>query len=392
MSVRKFHSKLLGQDCWGFDARIKGRRVRKIGFSSKENAELALSKLRIAANERRAGVAPKARITVKQLVDARCKQIGETRPSRKHSGVVLHAWLDTLPKGLLVEDLTTAHMSKYADARLEKVKAQTVWREVTDIATCLSRAREIFSELADWRPPRRPRAKVPHSFRSVTITSGQAKSLLEQLRRPREEIENSTEYGARLDAADFFEIALQTMGRSDEIRTLRWVDIYWKEKKLRIDSKKTGVEGVIFIPDSLVELFKRRRTSQDPASVYIFPSRRNPLRPICRFPIQILRRAAAALEIPWGYGDPQGIVLHTTRHTGVTALLEAGFDLATVQAQSRHSTQAMLMRYSHSNADGQRATTRALAAFLTAPEVSRISSTSSAEDTDNSPLTPQGGD
>ena len=82
-----------------------------------------------------------------------------------------------------------------------------------------------------------------------------------------------------------------------------------------------------------------------------------------RPPTKIIRDAAKKLGIPWGYGSRGGIVLYTTRHTAATAMLDAGNDLATVQAQTRHSTRQMLMRYGHATARSRRAAASALDSF-----------------------------
>jgi hypothetical protein len=71
MAVKKYYSALLKQEVWGYDAQIKGRHVHKIGFSSQENAELALAIRRVKANARGAGIVLETmRVTVKQLVAA----------------------------------------------------------------------------------------------------------------------------------------------------------------------------------------------------------------------------------------------------------------------------------------------------------------------------------
>jgi integrase len=366
MAIKKYPSQLLGQEVWGYDTRIHGKRYRKLGFSSKQAAETALFNKRVEANEVRAGVrAPHAPVMVKAVVEARIRQLGEEKYSRKNSARVLRAWLDLLPSDLKLHELTIADITRYRDARLFEVKPQTVFREITDIMSCLSLARETFPGLDTWSPPRRPKLKVPKGNRQVVITLEQIKRMLDDLRRPKEEVEQWREYRARLDAADFFQIALQTAGRKSEIRTLRWLDVYWQSKRLKLDSTKTGEEGVIEIPDSLVELLHRRREEQQPPSPYVFPSDITPTRPVARFRTETLRTAAERCEIPWGYNEPNGIVLHTTRHTAVTAMLEAGYDLATVQAQSRHSTRQMLMRYAHASARSKRQAAGALDQFNT---------------------------
>jgi integrase len=364
MAVQKYFSKLLGRETWGYDARIRGKRRHKIGFSTKPKAEEALLKARIAANERAAGVGGDAPpVTVKRLVASRIKQIGDATYTRRQAAKVLNAWLEMLPDDLTAGELTTAHIALYRDARLTQVKPQTVSREISDIMGCLNSAHERHAELSEWRAPRRPKLKTFKGWRTVIITPEQIAQLLSDLRRPKEPTEQRREYRARLDAADFFQVALLTLGRKGEVRRLSWRDVNWKTKRLRIDSLKTGAQGEIEMSDGLVEILARRRAAQDSACEWVFPSDQNPQQPLSRFRTEILRRAAERCGIPWGYKEPHGIVLHTTRHTSVTALLAAGHDLATAQAKSRHSTRQLLMRYGHTQPERERAATQTLDQF-----------------------------
>jgi len=45
--------------------------------------------------------------------------------------------------------------------------------------------------------------------------------------------------------------------------------------------------------------------------------------------------------------DPELVTPHVMRHTAITALVQAGVDLPTIQNISGHKTLAMVMRYSH---------------------------------------------
>src|SRR5437868_3472983 len=117
MSVKQKFSARLNRKVWGYDAEIAGRRKRKFGFSTKQTAEIALANARVRENEKRAGViierADAPPVTVKELVERRSKQL-----QRNVARLMLARWLNTLPAGLRVVELTTAHLSTYADARL----------------------------------------------------------------------------------------------------------------------------------------------------------------------------------------------------------------------------------------------------------------------------------
>jgi hypothetical protein len=45
--------------------------------------------------------------------------------------------------------------------------------------------------------------------------------------------------------------------------------------------------------------------------------------------------------------DPKLVMPHVMRHTAITALVQAGVDLPTIQKISGHKTLAMVLRYAH---------------------------------------------
>lgn len=408
MGVRLFDSKKHRQKAWGYEARIAGKRKRKVGFSSKQAAELALSTARIHANERAAGVRVEAGplVTVRQLVERRRKQlpVAKGQPgyySRNQAVGDLNRFLALLDTPLLsVHQLKTAHLALYRDARLKAgLKPQTVFRELTNVLACLNRAHESFPALDGWRPPRRPRLEVPKHKRQVTYAPDVAARLLAYLRRPRETThpryhtgEPPRAYRARLDAADYLQMALQCGQRGGEIRTRRWADVLWHKGALRVDSTKTADEGVVFLPASLLEMLRRRKEQQHPASVWIFPSDKDHTRPIARGHAETCRRAARALGIAWGYQTPGGVVFHTARHTAATTMLDSGSDVATVQAQMGWSDRTMLLNYGHASARSRRAAASALDAFSGAPEPAsepeKVSAFSAAAGSEMPPLSP----
>jgi integrase len=54
------------------------------------------------------------------------------------------------------------------------------------------------------------------------------------------------------------------------------------------------------------------------------------------------RDAVIAAEL-----DPKTVTPHVMRHTAITALVQAGIDLPTIQRISGHKTLAMVLRYTH---------------------------------------------
>jgi integrase len=375
MAVKKLFIKRLNGKYWGYIAYIDGVRRRKFGFSTQEKAEQALYNARVRARERSSGIMPDARpVTIKEIIEDRIKRLPVKKGapghhSRKQAVVDLKRFLEMLPGELLAVQLNTAHTARYRDARLEAGLApQTVFRELTNIQACLNGAREKFPQLESWTCPARPRLKIPKGSRNRIITSDEAGAILAHLRRAREipyklfHKEPERFYRARLDSADYLQFTLQTALRPDEAIRRAWSDVLWESSRLRVDATKTDEEATIDLPESCMEMLKRRFARQEPKSKWIFPSDKRRGEHLEHPSHVIIRRAAEAAGVRWGYAD-NGIVLYTTRHTAATMMLDAGHDLATVQSQTRHSTKTMLMRYGHATARSRRAAASALDSF-----------------------------
>ncbi|HEV2862887.1 MAG TPA: site-specific integrase [Pyrinomonadaceae bacterium] len=371
MGVWKQWSKRYRREVWGYDARVGGRRRQKFGFSTESAALLALSMARVEAFERKAGVAPEPElpgVTVKQLVERRAAQLQET-PRRRATAGILRRWLATLPDGLLVTEITTAHLQSYVDARLKSVKQQTVFRELTDISSCLHRARDLFARLEAWTPPRRPRNVSQGRARARLISADEVARLLAYLRRPRgpqewsggRRVEWESYVRFRHDAADLLEMALLTAARRSEILSLRWTDINFDWKTLRITGTKTDRVRVIPMSPALADILaRRRRESAGSPFVFHVTAGRATLRASTE---KIFRAAGKAAGVPYGRDVPGGWVLHDTRHTAITAMLHAGHSLESVMAISGHSARVMAMRYAHATEATRRAAVTALDQF-----------------------------
>ncbi len=371
MAIGKRYSPKHGREVWGYIAKIGGKRRRRFGFSSEEAAELALSKARLDAFDRRHGVAPpeeRPAVTVRQLVERRAAQL-QSGPRRRASAALLRRWLETLPPGLLVTDLTTSHLQAYTDARLKVVKQQTVFRELTDICSCLGRARDIFAGLEGWTPPRRPRGVTQGRARARLISPEEAARLLAHLRRPAGRQEWREGRGRewesyvrfRHDAADLLQMALLTAARRGELLALRWSDVNFKWGTLRITATKTERVRVIPVSPALAALLKRRQR-ESAGGPFVFPvtGGRASLRASTE---KIFRAAGRAAGVPYGRDAPGGWVLHDARHTAITAMLHAGHSLESVMAISGHSARVMAMRYAHSTEATRRAAASALDQF-----------------------------
>lgn len=345
MKYDEYWSKRLNRSMWKFTGHFPhyGRRTR-INFTSKKDAMAAANSLFQDGQRRVYGITPpdSPRVTVKQIIEKRKPRI---RPQAQR---LLNRWLKTLPVGILVTELDSTHFRNYADDRLKDIKPQTVFRELTDVFAMLNSAHLDFPALKNWKPPERPKLEaMPEGDREAYYSPEQVRMLLAWLLRPREDKEQGSAYLARLDCADWFVLALMTGMRASELRTRRWSDINFHWRTIRIDRTKGRKQGMIKVSPACIAILMKRK--ERATSEYLFPSSRDPSRPLKRFWTEILKRACEACGIPWGYDDPAGVVLHTTRHSTVTTMLELGHSMEAARALTGHTKKRMTERYSHAS-------------------------------------------
>lgn len=402
--IKKQWSDRFNREVWGFEARIGGRRVRKFGFSSEATAKVALAKARVTAFEKSQGVAPPdppAVVTVRQVIELRAKQLPVGRDERGYSSRRqavrnLKRFLSWLPDpDMDVRDLQTAHLARFRDDQLARgLKPQSVLNVLTPLMSAFSDAHENFSALEGWRPPAWPKLTLPKGKKQSVYSPDVAGRLLAFLRRPRDEShpkfrngESRRSYRARLDAADYLQVALQAGLRGCEAKACAWADVLWHRAALRVDNTKAGDEGTIDIPETLLVMLRRRYDAQSPPSPWVFPSDLDSTRHHRRGYYDVIRAACESLRIPWGYKEKGGVVFHTTRHTAATAMLDEGWDLATVQSQMRWSDRTMLLNYGHATARSRRGAATALDKFSGSDPAEKDSAFSSTPAPKVTPLT-----
>jgi integrase len=360
MKISSYQSKRLNRKMWKLTGHFPhfGRRTR-INFSSAQDAREAANQLWQEGQRRAYGLIPPdaPRVTVKQLVERRKPGV------RPQAGRVLEKWAATLPVGTLVTELTTSHFRDFADARLREVAPRTVFRELTDVFSMLNSAGEYFPALADWRAPKRPKVAVPEGSREAVFSPESVARVVAHLLRPREKGEQLSAYESRVDCADWFRLALMTGMRPKELRTRKWSDVNFHWHTLRVDRTKTNREGVITISPACARILKERQERVGRESEYVFFWRRAPHQPMKRFTTDILKDACEAVGLKWGYKDPSGVVLYTTRHTAASAIIESGVGLAGAQELLGHTKKTMTMRYGHASRQSRERAAAALDVF-----------------------------
>ena len=179
------------------------------------------------------------------------------------------------------------------------------------------------------------------------MKAGKVKKLPENAGRQRTLTdEESARLLAAAEASDwpmmrlFLRLLLTTGARRSEANGLRWSDVRLDDKVAILQTTKNGepraLPLVADVRDALIEAFKVKPVDTD----FIFYDPRNPLRPkTVESAWQACRRAAGL--------EGQGVVLHSTRHTVVTKLVQGGANLAQVARVSGHKSLSQLKRYEH---------------------------------------------
>lgn len=339
---------------WGFDLWLhdpvtgrKTRRVRIYDWSTRAEAEAVA--LRIVQAEQAAqygGTPPAPTPGLRQVCERRLASLPigheRTRATR-----VLESWLELLPAGLRLTEVTTPHIRLYVERRqADGQSPASVDRELNIISATLNAARDYWPELHQWVTPKIPRPRLPKTRRERLITDEEYRKILEHLTRPRRDEERQLEYQARIRTAGILRFALLTGMRPKEIFLLRWEDLDWDGQRIRVRGTKTEkrVNSTRYVPltQPLVEILRKRQAVEE-SPEYVFSLSGSP-----RYTdYDLLREACEANGIPYGRSTRNGFELYCARHTFTTRLLLAGLSLSEVGAITGHSSRELVLYYSH---------------------------------------------
>ena len=138
---------------------------------------------------------------------------------------------------------------------------------------------------------------------------------------------------SRRPQADIIRLLLLTGCRKSEILTLRWSEV--DGDMLRLVKTKTGPRTVWLSEAAQVVIARQPRTG----SAFVFPSPRDPERPLCHnLPFWRRARREAGIE---------DVRLHDLRHTVASQAVARGVPLPTVARMLGHAQPAMTLRYTH---------------------------------------------
>lgn len=147
----------------------------------------------------------------------------------------------------------------------------------------------------------------------------------------------------------FVLMLLTTAARKSEVLNLRWRDVNLQRGTAVLGKTKNGSPRALPLVPEVRELLTKAAKVRPLDSDLIFYDPKQPTRPKDVDSTWKRVRINAGLD---DTDDPMHkVVLHTTRHTGVTKIIRSGANLAQAAMISGHKTLAMLKRYEHLAAD-----------------------------------------
>lgn len=322
---------------WGYVKTLDGKKLRCTVFSSRKDAEKALSALVTQHHMRKLGVGlPAAPVTWKQLVElylSDARDRGVTTEVISNTKRVLDRFTEMLPADARLTEITSEELRRYRSLRLANdppLHPHTITFELKRLRTVFLSARALLD--VAWDPPKVSGVKPVHQGREVALSSGQINNLLRI---------------ATGSVHDFILLGLHTAMRAGELLRLtrRQVDftegIDSPHGRLRFVGEKGKREASLpLTAQASATLLKRLGTSGRPEDP-VFEEDYHQMR-------REFIRACKAAGVIYGQ-DSGGTVIHTLRHSAASYLADQGIPVHILKMITRHSSAHALMKYTHAS-------------------------------------------
>ena len=345
---------------YGYDFTIKGERLRASGYKVKRDAENEVSRMKTAA---RFGqfIFPKDEKpapTMAELREAYIERLGHKGVGKSrldHVRKVLMRFVDVVENARL-NKITSKDVQEYQRWRIKDgLHNHSINHETRIIKGSFNAVRLLYPELK-FEPPHCEYLAKQHNGRERVLTDAEVERILDQLDKPRY---NATLRDRYPIAKDVFIFAWQTAMRIGEILELTWGNVEigpgfgYKLGCVFVRKSKTKRERVIPLNPLTLEIMKRRRSAAPNAKPgdLVFYLGNNTTMGAEGVMRQIVQGACKRAKIVWGSDKPEGVVIHTLRHTATTNMLMRGVPVPVVQKITGHSTHTMALRYAHAGVD-----------------------------------------
>jgi excisionase family DNA binding protein len=322
------------------DYQIEGRRVRKVlkGISTRAEAVKALnSEVAAALQGKFPWKAKNLRMTFLEMADLFLEKYSKVnKRGWKKSDRVYLKKLKAFFGGKKLADISAQMIEEYKQKRLsDGLKKSSVNRELS----CL---RKIFNVAIAWGyASDNPVTKVKFFSENGFLRT---RVLTEE-----EEVKLLDACPSYLKQMVIF--ALHTGMRKGEILNLKWQDVDFDKKEIRIMESKSGKGRVIPVNPVLFALLSGLK-SQDGSTEHVF------INPETGKPFVDVKRSFAGACTKAEIGD---LKFHDLRHSFASRLVKKGVDLATTRELLGHSSITTTQRYLHSQAKEKIAAVNCLA-------------------------------
>jgi len=319
-----------GNDRWCIDYRRNGERIREMipEATCREEALYVLRKRITELFDTRHR--PKRTPTFRSWADEYLTEYAKPRKlSWKTDRAYIEANMKPFFKDVLISEITPIDIRKYIKLRLESgVSSTTVNR-------CLQILRKMFNLAIDCKLLETNPIKKGTLFSEKGNTKDRILTYEEEGRL----LENCTEH-----LKPIVIIALSTGLRRGEILSLKWSDIDFQGKAMKVEREKGGSIPFIFLTESVTRQLAMLKAKAGKAEhVFVNPKSGKPFVEIGKAFRAACRRAGI-----------KGLRFHDLRHTFASRLIEKGVDIVTVRDLLGHSSVKLTERYTHSRNESRR--------------------------------------
>ncbi len=348
------------------DTEFNGKRHVRRGFRTEKAAQDYHEQLKTQDRLIEIGYAQPIKFPSAAELFEKHTAAAETRNEKLRRKRVFKMFLKLLPPNATIDEIERKHFKDYADRRIESgVKPETADREITPISSALTNAKNYYTGLDRWVSPVIYRPPVPNEGRDRVVSTEEFEKLIPYLLREKQEKELPRSAFARNRAGLILYFGLLTGLRHGEICRLEKQNFNRRDRSLkaeRFKTKKSGIRWTTFkpLPDVQIEILERA-AGLYPNGIYFFSEKGK----IHNKFYDVLKAACKKFGIPYGQGTDGGLVMHDARHTFVTNLMQGGTDIATAKSLTAHSTNDMLIKYSHANSQSKGAALRLASSSLT---------------------------
>ncbi len=302
------------------------RRREKIG-PSKRQAETVLKKRMVQVAENRfLEVEKYEKIKFEKMTDLYLENYSKPNKKSSRRDVTSINNLKPFFAGKYLHEITPLDMEKYKRGRQGKVSNATVNREIA----CL---KHIFTKAIEWG--------------IVQKNPGKKVKLLRE-RNTRLRYLDEKEIGRLYDAGaehlkPIVTVALNTGMRKEEILSLKWKDLDFRNRIIAILDTKNGESRELPMNDIVYKTLLA--VKKLPGSPWVFCKKNGERYGNIRKAFEGARKRAAIVDFRF----------HDLRHTFASHLIMAGVDLRTVQELLGHKSFEMTLRYAHLSPEHKKA-------------------------------------